>query len=202
MSAFFCILKIHIEQMNNLIFGIISLFLLFSCRTKESIPVEIPSIIHSEDLKLELGKITEEFFDEYSKNQYPEFSILVTEKYLYIAIFSQLSNCPPFPPYYEFNEIFDNLDIWFTIRGNSHQPERFFRMDDLVLNKEIPNTMNLCHPSGFIYRYKIEPNKLLILERKVKIIEGSQEEDLLVNEDENFRMEITEEPEPPSKNSN
>jgi hypothetical protein len=183
--------------MKYVILLIFSLLLLFSCRTKESIPGEIPYIIHSEDLKLKLGKISEEFFEEYSKNKYPEFSILVTEKYLYLAIFSQLSNCPPFPPYYEFNEIYDNLDLWFTIRGNSHQPERFFRMDDLVLNKEIPNTMNLCHPDGFHYRFKIEPNNLLNLERKVKIIEGSPEEDLLVDEDEKYRMEIIEEPKPP-----
>jgi hypothetical protein len=194
MSAFFCILKIHIEQMNNLIFGIISLFLLFSCRTKESIPGEIPSIIHSEDLKLELGKISEEFFEEYSKNKYPEFSILVTEKYLYIAI-NQLSNCPPISPYYEFKEKFANLDIWFTIPGDSHQPERFFKMDDLVLNKEISNMLNLCHPDGFHYRYKIEPNNRLKLEKRVKINEGSPEEDLLVNEDDKYKIEIIEEPE-------
>lgn len=188
--------------MKYVILLIFSLLLLFSCRAKESTRFEYTSYILSVEIKFEFEKITKEFLEEYSNNQYPEFSILVTEKYLYLAIFSQLSNCPPFPTYYEFNEIFDNLDLWFTIRGNSHQPERFFRMDDLVLNKEIPNTMNLCHPNGFHYRYKIESNKLLNLEKKVKIIEGSPEEDLLVNEDENFRMEITEEPEPPTTNSN
>lgn len=169
--------------------------MLFSCSSKESTPVEQTSYILSEVIKLEFEKISKEFFDEYSNNQYPKFSILLTQKNLYITIFSQLPDCPPHPPYYEFKEKFGKLDIWFTIRGNSHQPERFFKMDDLELNKKIPNTFSLCHPFGFYYRYKIEPNNRLQQVKRVKVIEGSPEEDILIEEDQKYRMEIIEEPE-------
>lgn len=61
------------------------------------------------------------------------------------------------------------------------------------MNQNIPDTFQLCHPDGWSFRYKISGQQKLILEKKVQIIEGAPLENLLMEEDEKYRLEIIEE---------
>lgn len=179
--------------MNKFTLWIFGCIILFSCQPKQLTPNEYSSRFLSDELKLEFHKLMNEFYQENSNTAYPEFSVLITERYFYLTVFRQNLNCPQSPPFYEFKEKFGNVDVWFMITANSHQPERFFEMNNLKLNETIPPSMNLCHPNGYWYRYKIDSDLNLSLENKVKIIEGSPEEDLIVEEDEKYRMARIEE---------
>lgn len=148
-------------------------------------------IIHSE-LQHELEIIVAEFFKS-NPNSIPEISILVTENYFYLYLFEKIPGCADFPGFYQFYEKFEQNDILISLQGESYGTDRFFNLKELELNQKIPITFQLCHPDGWSFRYKISDQQNLILEKKVEVIEGSPSEDLLMEEDEKYRLEIIEE---------
>lgn len=165
--------------------------LFIGCKS-ETKPNSTSSIIIHSELQQELEMKVGEFFKS-NPNSFPKISILVTENYVYLYLIEEIPGCTDFSGFYQFYEKFNQNDIQIFLQGDSYGTDRFFNLKELELSQKIPDTFQLCHPDGWIYRYKISDQQKLILEKKVEVIEGSPEEDMIMEEDEKYRLELREE---------
>lgn len=183
--------------MNRFLVLIFCGILMISCESKSRLVTdwEKESILVNEDLKKEFNLLLDEFLNKYPNSNEIQLNILVTKNQVYASFFESMKDCPKFPEvkyFYSWEKIKD-YSVYVEIDGRSKYPERFFDLELFEKYVETYPSLNLCHPFGFWSRYQMNEKGEIVSKKNTEIIEGSPLEDLFVEEDDEFRMEIIEE---------
>ncbi|MET3731342.1 hypothetical protein [Moheibacter stercoris] len=171
--------------------------LILGCTSKSEVevPKEDKSLITNENLKMEFDLLIGVYLKKYPNSNEIRLNILVTKNQVYASFFESMKDCPKFPEvkyFYSWEKIKDYY-VYVEIDGRSKSPERFFDMELFQKYVETEPILNLCHPYGFWSRYQMNEKGEIVSKKNTEIIEGRPAEDLFVEEDDEFRMEIIEE---------
>ncbi len=185
------------EGMNRFLVLIFCGILILGCTSKSEVevPKEDNSLITNENLKMEFDLLIGVYLKKYPNSNEILLNILVSKNHVYAYIFESIKDCPRIPEYTYFYSLqkIKGYSVHVEIDGRSKNPERFFDLELFENYVETYSSLNLCHPYGFWSRYQMNEKGEIVSKKNTEIIEGSPLEDLFVEEDDEFRMEIIEE---------